>query len=184
MRTGGGNLRSLSTYYIKSLFPSACLILAIILFYALAIAPRAEEMESIKAEFELVSQEIEKAQNIILSIPEMKEEIELLKQKHAALLLKIPDDIEIPGIVSKISAVSTMPGVRMVSLSPGKENDRAAVEINIRADFFSLGKLVEQIESSSMPLSISEFRVTGTPTRDELDVRMVISSFFREKHYD
>ncbi len=142
------------------------------------------ELQDIKAEIESVNYEIEKAQNIIFSIPEMKEEVEILKEKNAALLLKVPDDIAIADIASKLREASARPGVRLVSLSPEKDAERTAAKINISSDFFSLGELMEQIESSGMPVSILKLHISGTPIRAELDVRMVISGFFREKYYD
>ncbi len=178
-------MKSISNSYIKSFIPLAAVAAVIVLFYLAAIAPEQSKIGAMKNELSALSSQTLKAQDIVLSTPEIVREIEILKKREHALALRIPEGASIPKIVSRITAELERPGIRVVSIVPEKsgatdETGSVLIKINFNADFKSLGELLKGIEESEMLFSVYDFLIRPSPHGGELEVRMGLQSFFRE----
>ena len=169
-----------ASFYIRSFLPLIVLGASVILFYFLAIVPQLNRIEEHKAELEQINNDIEEARGILASKPEMEEEIKTLEQKNQKLTRKIPEKSNIPAIVREVSENLNRSGVRVISLSPEEGADKVSVNLNLRTDFINFGEIMRGVESSDMLFVVSELDLRDLGSDGRLDVRMVLTSFFRE----
>lgn len=175
-----------ASFYIKSFLPLLVLFLGAGLFFVYALLPELGRLEGLEGEVEEINREIDLAGGFIRSRPEMTEEIEKLARRHRTLKAKIPSGVDTALIIGRISDEIDRHGIELVALSPHSVEieegaGRVMLKLQLKSDFIGLGRFMKAIEEMDMLFAVSEFDMRGLPESAELDVSMVLKSYFREE---
>lgn len=154
------------------------------LFYTL-YQPRLNEYQEHKARLEELQGQIEESRRIANNLPRFKAEYEQLKKDLDAALTELPNQKEIPSLLTSISALGRGAGLEFLLFRPKPEVPRdfyAEVPVDIAvsgtffnvADFFvAVGKLPRIVNINNV--SVGDIKATGD--RTTLKVNCLATTF-------
>jgi type IV pilus assembly protein PilO len=154
------------------------------LFYAL-YQPRMKEYAALKTQVEDLDRQIQENTRIANNLPRFKAEYEQLKKDLDAALTELPNQKEIPSLLTSISSVGRSAGLEFLLFRPKPEVPKdfyAEVPVDIAvsgtfynvADFFvAVGKLPRIVNINNV--SFSDIKSTGG--RTTLKVNCLATTF-------
>jgi type IV pilus assembly protein PilO len=134
----------------KALLWFAVSAAAILLYYFLGFQPRVERLRGLEAEFDQLGQKLRENQAIAANLPRVRAEVELLDQKLAEALTKLPNSDEIPVLLQTISDLGKDAGLEFLLFKPGGASPKdfyaeVPLDLQIRGRYHDLGTFFNKI---------------------------------------
>lgn len=160
------------------------LVLGAAMFYGL-LRPRMQEMEALKQKQEELQRQIQESQSIANNLPRFKAEYEQLKKDLDNALTELPNQKEIPSLLTSISNLGKQAGLDFLLFRPKPEVPKdfyAEVPVDIAVSgtfhevaqfFISVGKLPRIVNINNV--NVSEIKDTGG--RTTLKVNCLATTF-------
>ena len=123
---------------------------AILLYYFLGFQPRVDRLRGFEAEFDQLGQKLRENQAIAANLPRVRAEVELLDQKLAEALTKLPNSDEIPVLLQTISDLGKDAGLEFLLFKPGGASPKdfyaeVPLDLQIRGRYHDLGLFFSKI---------------------------------------
>jgi type IV pilus assembly protein PilO len=122
----------------------------LLLYYFLGVQPQIERMRVLEAEFGQLGQKLRENQAIAANLPQVQAEVELLDQKLAEALTKLPNKEEIPALLQTISDLGKDSGLEFLLFKPGGATPKdfyaeVPLDLQIRGRYHDLGLFFNRI---------------------------------------
>lgn len=164
----------------KGAIVTAAVILPLVLFYFFLYSPKQEEIARLQAEKAGLEQEIARLAATARKIDEHRAAMAETERKFTLASIIIPDQKEIPSLLTSISNLATNSGLEVLSFRPRPEAAlefyaEIPVDIQVKGSYHNFGYFLYQV--SKLPRIVSVFNVRmGSPTR--MDGQMQLSTDF------
>jgi type IV pilus assembly protein PilO len=139
------------------------------LFYYLSFSPKAEEIGRLEKTKRGLEAEIVTLQKKTANIEEFRKEKRLAEEKFAAISVLLPQEKEIPSLLTNISGLGTSSGLDFLSFRPKAEIPvefyaEIPVDIQVQGQYHSVGRFLDQISKLPRIVNVSNIKM-GSPKR-------------------
>ncbi len=153
------------------------IILAVILtligvvFYFNFYAPKMRELRDLEARLEDAKRRLEESRKVTVQLARFKKEVALLNESLKEVLKKLPNEKEIPGLLTSISTAGKESGLEFLLFKPGPEVKKgfyAEVPVNIEAlgSYHSLAIFFDRITRLPRIVNVKGLKIGGPKEKD------------------
>jgi len=144
-------------------------VLQVILFapyYYFIHMSKDKEITKLNGELAKLQQEIEKNEKIAKRLPLLEKEIEKLDIDLAIAKSQLPEEKEIPGLLTVISNLGMQSGLDMLTFKPGTESQKdfyaeVPVQIKINGGFHNTLEFFDKVSKMPRIVTISNVKIAN-----------------------
>lgn len=149
---------TLQTKHKVSLFAIG-MVLVSYLFYVFLLVPRWTEMDTLKSQYQMESQQVKVIEAFALAHPNPEEHVTQLDTKIMAVNKLLPDQPEISTFLLQLEQLSKETGVQLSYLKPGKTTNKEGyreidIEFSINGRFNNIMNFLSKTESGTRFMNI------------------------------
>jgi type IV pilus assembly protein PilO len=127
--------------------------------------PLWEEMGKHEATLQKLRTDIEQKQRIAANRPKLEAEIKGLEKQLADVLVRLPEEKDIPKLLTQVNTLGQQGGLDFLLFRPGlpiKKGFYAEVPIDVKveAQYHSLGSFLDRVSKLERIVNVSDIRVT------------------------
>ncbi|MEW6429040.1 MAG: type 4a pilus biogenesis protein PilO [Thermodesulfobacteriota bacterium] len=159
---------------------AAVLLLPVVLFYFLMFAPKTEEIARLTQQRAGLEKELAELELKTRDLQKFRAEKQEAEERFAALAVLLPQQKEIPSLLTNISSLGTASGLDFLSFRPKGEIAKdfyaeIPVDIQVRGQYHNVGGFFDQVSKLPRIVTVSNVKM-GTPTRQGRE--MILSTSF------
>jgi type IV pilus assembly protein PilO len=168
---------SLSTNY-KITICAVTMIVPLVIFYFLIFSPKSTEIEQLHKSISSMEIELQSVKGKAAKINEQKALMTEMENKFKEAARVIPDNKEIPSLLTNISSQGTASGLDMLSFIPGTETPKEfyaeiPVTLSVQGTYHNLGYFLATVSKLPRIVNVSDISM-GSPKIEEGE--MILSS--------
>lgn len=119
-----------------------------------------------------VQSEIAEARAVASNLKSFQEQRELLRKELEGALQRLPNDTELPGLLTDVSSLGKKSGLEIRAFNPGqKVNKGFYAEVPIQLEFYGsyhdLGRFFDRLSRLSRIVNVTELRMTLDSNRGD-----------------
>ncbi len=166
---------------IKWLICIAAIAIPIAAFFFPFYSPKSKEIRKLEKKRIELQQDIRIAEARAAELDKHKKEKEDTEFKYKQASILLPQQQEIPSLLTNISSLGTNSGLDFVTFQPGSEEPKEfyaeiPVNISVRGPYHNLGYFLYQVSKLNRIVSVSNINLSG-PTMERGE--MLLSARFR-----
>ncbi|MCK5232462.1 MAG: type 4a pilus biogenesis protein PilO [Desulfobulbaceae bacterium] len=145
---------------------AVALIIPLIAYYFLLFSPNSKKIKRLKKNKTKLEAEVRQIEATAAEFDKHKAELEntQVKFKHASLLL--PQQKEIPSLLTNISSEGTNAGLDFISFTPKGESLKEfyaeiPIDIQVRGPYHNVGTFLDQVSKLPRIVSVSSLNMGG-----------------------
>lgn len=151
----------------------------IAIFYFLMIAPNLDAMTAANAEHDRLTGERNKVRARAENLETFQKEFEILQAKLARALKELPNDREIPGLLSEIDQLARKSGLEVRKFQPLPETvhefyAEVPVQIIMEGTFHEFGLFFDRVSKMSRIVSQKDIDI-GSPADNGTETTLTVS---------
>jgi type IV pilus assembly protein PilO len=152
----------------KGAILAIAMVLPLVLFYFLLYSPKQEEIARLQINKSSLEQEISKLAATARKIDEHRAMMAETEYKFSLASILLPDQKEIPSLLTNISSLATNSGLEVLTFKPRPEVTREfyaeiPVDIQVRGSYHNFGYFLYQVSKLPRIVSVSNVKM-GSPT--------------------
>lgn len=165
----------------KLLIAAAACILPCVAFFFLAYSPKSSEITALEAQKAGLEEEIRKVEKIANDLDKHKAEMAEVQRQFAEASLLLPDEKEIPSLLSTISGQATASGLDVLSFKPLTEKPQQfyaeiPVDIGVQGPYHNVGVFLDKISKLPRVVSVNNIKMDSPK---QMGGEMILSSTFQ-----
>lgn len=140
-------------------------------YYFLSYSGKTGEIARLNGELSSLQQEIVKNEKVAKRLPELEKEIEKLDLDLAIVRTQLPDEKEIPSLLTNISNLAMQSGLDILTFRPGGESPKdfyaeVPVQIKINGSFHNTLEFFDKVSKMPRIVTISNVKI-GSAKEDK-----------------
>ena len=157
------------------------LAIAVVALYGwLLMWPLWEEMNNQDASLQKLKTEVAKQQGIASKMPKLNAEIKNLEKQLDAALVKLPEEKDIPKLLTQVNTLGQRMGLEFLLFRPGtpvKKGFYAEMPIDMRVEgmYHTLGGFLDQVSKLERIVNVSDIRITPLSAQSQRPDRAIVS---------
>lgn len=165
----------------KMLIAAAACILPCVAFFFLAYSPKTSEIKTLETQKSGIEEEIRKVEKIAGDLEKHKAEMAEVQRQFAEASLLLPDEKEIPSLLSTISGQATASGLDVLSFKPLPEKPQQfyaeiPVDIGVQGSYHNVGIFLDKISKLPRVVSVNNIKMDSPK---QLGGEMILNSTFQ-----
>lgn len=160
-------------------------LLVLLAYYLLVVSPRTTRTEQLTAHIEEMEQERDKKKFEAEQMPERQKEVDALDKQLKFALTRLPDEKEIPELLSSISNLGRDSGLEILVFRQAPEGYQefyaeVPVEMQVRGNYHQVAQFLDRVGKLDRIVNVSNIAMKAPKTVDEnvqLDVNSRITTF-------
>jgi type IV pilus assembly protein PilO len=157
------------------------LTIAVVALYGwLLMWPLWGEMNTQDASLQKLKTEVAKQQEIAAKMPKLNAEIKNLEKQLDAALVKLPEEKDIPKLLTQVNTLGQRMGLEFLLFRPGtpvKKGFYAEMPIDMRVEgmYHTLGGFLDQVSKLERIVNVSDLRITPLSAQSQRPDRAIVS---------
>jgi type IV pilus assembly protein PilO len=140
-------------------------------YYFLSHRGKIAEIEKLNGQLSSLQQEIAKNEKVAKKLPELEKEIEKLDIDLSIAKTQLPEEKEIPSLLTNISNLAMQSGLDILTFKPGAESPKdfyaeIPVQIKINGGFHDTVEFFDKVSKMPRIVTISNAKI-GTPKEEK-----------------
>ena len=165
----------------KMLIAVAACILPCVAFFFLAYSPKTSEIKTLETQKAGIEEEIRKVEKIAADLEKHKAEMAEVQRQFAEASLLLPDEKEIPSLLSTISGQATASGLDVLSFKPLAEKPQQfyaeiPVDIGVQGSYHNVGIFLDKISKLPRVVSVNNIKMDSPK---QMGGEMILNSTFQ-----
>lgn len=133
--------------------------------------PNIERLERLNKQNQTLANQLLEDRRIANNLPKFKAEYEKMQQRLNAALAELPNDKEIPTLLTNIAAVANDNGLEIMSFKPGKETPKGfyaevPVALEMMGTYHQIAKFSYDIGQLSRIVNLQNLNLTKGSSRE------------------
>lgn len=166
------------------------LILEVVVLFFFLILPKYKELKELDENLATLQQQVQENRILAAKLPILQKEYELLNQKLEAALTELPNEKEIPGLLTSVTDEGKKSGLDFLVFRPKPEQKKdfyaaVPVDITVSGTFSSVGNFFAAVGNLPRIMNISNVNfsdIKSTGSQTSLKVTCLATTFrFLEK---
>jgi len=151
----------------KILICAAAWLIPCVAFFFLVYTPRAEKIEGLEARKSSVNQELRKVEATARELDKHKAEMQEVEQQFQMASLLLPEEKEIPSLLTNISTQGINSGLEFLSFKPLTERPQIfyaeiPVDIGVYGPYHNVGLFLDKISKLPRIVTVNNIKM-GSP---------------------
>ncbi len=143
-------------------------------YYFLVVSPRQEQITSLTAEARRLAKEVAEARAAAAVLPQLMKEVAALEVQLKEVLVKLPEEKEIPSLLTQVSALGQQSGLEFTAFRPAAIQPRdfySEVPINLRVEgsYHTLGTFFDRVSKLPRIVTIGDIRIAAQTAKKSPD---------------
>ena len=155
------------------------------LYWVMFYDAERSKLQARSAQLTQIESEIAEARAVAANLKSFKEQRELLRKEFEAALQRLPNDTELPGLLTDISGLGKKSGLEIRSFNPGQKISKGFyAEVPIQLEFYGsyhdLGTFFDRLSRLSRIVNVTELKMTLADENGDspkLKIRGVATTF-------
>lgn len=165
----------------KMMIAAAACILPCVAFFFLAYSPKSSEIQTLETKKSGIEEEIRKVEKIARDLDKHKAEMAEVQRQFAEVSLLLPDEKEIPSLLSTISGQATSSGLDVLSFKPLAEKPQQfyaeiPVDIAVQGSYHNVGVFLDKISKLPRVVSVNNIKMDSPK---QMGGEMLLNSTFQ-----
>lgn len=165
----------------KMMIAGAAWILPCVAFFFLVYSPKSNEIKTLETRKTAIEQDIRKVEKTAADLDKHKAEMEDVKRQFAEASLLLPDQKEIPSLLSTISGQATSSGLDVLSFKPLAEKPQQfyaeiPVDIAVQGPYHNVGVFLDKISKLPRVVSVNNIKMDSPK---QMGGEMILNSTFQ-----
>ncbi len=165
----------------KMLIVAAACILPCVAFFFLVYSPKNNEIKTLETNKSGIEEEIRKVEKVARDLDKHKAEMAEIQRQFSEASLLLPDEKEIPSLLTTISGQATASGLDVLSFKPLGEKPQQfyaeiPVDIAVQGAFHDVGVFLDKISKLPRIVSVNNIKMD---TPKQTGGAMILSSTFQ-----
>ena len=165
----------------KMLIAATACILPCVAFFFLAYSPKTSEIKNLETKKVGIEEEIRKVEKIAGDLGKHKAEMEEIQRQFVEASLLLPDEKEIPSLLSTISGQATASGLDVLSFKPLAEKPQQfyaeiPVDIGVQGPYHNVGIFLDKISKLPRVVSVNNIKMDSPK---QMGGEMILNSTFQ-----
>ena len=137
-------------------------------YVMLLVWPMQEDITRLTADKHKLEIEVEEKRKIAAQLPQIEREVQAMDLQLKEVLVRLPEEKEIPNLLTQVSTLGQQAGLDLSAFRPGKIEPRdfySEVPINLRAEgsYHTLGTFFDRLSKMPRIVTIGEFKIAPLP---------------------
>jgi type IV pilus assembly protein PilO len=139
-------------------------------YVMLVVWPKWEDIGRLDAEARKLGKEVEEKRKVAQQLPQLEREVKAMDLQLKEVLVKLPEEKEIPNLLTQISTLGQQSGLDFSAFRPGKIEPRdfySEVPINLRVEgsYHTLGTFFDRLSKMPRIVTVGEFKIAPFTTK-------------------
>jgi len=165
----------------KMLIATAAGILPCVAFFFLAYSPKNSEINALETKKAGIEEEIRQVEKIASDLDKHKSEMAEVQRQFAEASMLLPDEKEIPSLLSTISGQATASGLDVLSFKPLAEKPQQfyaeiPVDIGVQGPYHNVGIFLDKISKLPRVVSVNNIKMDSPK---QMGGEMILNSTFQ-----
>jgi len=148
----------------------------------LLMLPLWETKGKLEADLQKLQADLEQKRMIAANRPKLEEEIKGLEKQLEAALVKLPEEKEIPKLLTQVNTLGLQSGLDFLLFRPAapvKKGFYAEVPIDIRVEgeYHSLGTFLDRVSKLERIVNVADLRLSPLPAQKQQLGRTISADF-------
>lgn len=144
--------------------------------------PLWETKGRLETELQKIQAELDQKRLIAANRPKLEAEIKALEQQLAVALVKLPEEKEIPKLLTQVNTLGLQNGLEFLLFRPGapvKKGFYAEVPIDIRveAEYHTLGAFFDRVSKLERIVNVADLRIAPLSAQKQEAGRSITADF-------
>ena len=150
---------------------AVALIIPLVAYYFLLFTPKSKEIKNLKKNRTKLEAEVRQIEATVAELDKHKEEFEVTQARFKRASLLLPQQKEIPSLLTNISSEGTNAGLDFISFTPKGEARKEfyadiPINIQVKGPYHNVGTFLYQVSKLPRVVSVSSLSMGG-PTMVE-----------------
>jgi type IV pilus assembly protein PilO len=146
-------------------------------FYFLMAAPKIESIKRLQAEYEQTDKKLVQAKNKAAQLERLQNERKMKEAEFRGVMKALPENKEIPSLLTSISQSGQDTGMEFRSFTPGKENNMGfygeiPVDMDIVGSFHNTVSFFDKVTSLNRIVNIRNIEMSSEAGKDGAQMRI------------
>jgi type IV pilus assembly protein PilO len=154
-------------------------------YYFLSYSGKTEEIAKLNGELSALQQEIAKNEKVAKRLPELEKEIEKLDIDLSVAKAQLPEEKEIPSLLTNISNLAMQSGLDILTFKPSGESTKdfyaeVPVQIKINGSFHNTLEFFDKVSKMPRIVTISNVKIGNVKEdkgRTDIDMECAATTF-------
>ncbi|MGV1100463.1 type 4a pilus biogenesis protein PilO [Thiovibrio sp. JS02] len=165
----------------KLLICAAAWLIPCVAFFFLVYSPKNDEIKQLEKKKAGIEQEIAKVEAVAKQLAKHRAEMQEVELQFKAASLLLPEQKEIPSLLTNISGLGTASGLDFLSFKPAGESPKqfyAEIPVNIAVNgsYHSVGVFLDKISKLPRIVTVNDVKM-GSPK--QTGTEMVLNTTFK-----
>jgi len=153
----------------KMIICGAAWLIPCVAFYFLAYSPKSAEIKQLETKKAGILNEISKVEATVRQLDKHKMDMQEVERRFNAASLLLPEQKEIPSLLTNISGQGTASGLEFLSFKPLPEIPqnfyaKIPIDITVRGPYHNVGLFLDKISKLPRIVSANDIKM-GTPSQ-------------------
>ncbi|HIJ89283.1 MAG: type 4a pilus biogenesis protein PilO [Desulfobulbaceae bacterium] len=165
----------------KMMIAAGACVLPCVAFFLLAYAPKTKEIETLETKKAGIEEEIRNVEKIARELSKHKAEMAEVQRQFTEASLLLPDQKEIPSLLTTISGQATSSGLDVLSFKPLAEKPQEfyaeiPVDIGVQGSYHDVGVFLDKISKLPRIVAVNNIKMD---TPKQMGGEMILNSTFQ-----
>lgn len=148
----------------------------------LLMLPLWETKGKLEAEVQKIQADLDQKRIIAANRPKLEQEIKGLEKQLEAALVKLPEEKEIPKLLTQVNTLGHQNGLEFLLFRPGAPVKKGfyaevPIEIRVEGDYHALGAFLDRVSKLERIVNVADLRMAPLTAEKQQSGRTIIADF-------
>jgi type IV pilus assembly protein PilO len=154
----------------------------LVLYVVLLMKPLWEEKGKLEGDLEKLRNDLALKKNIAANRPKLEEEIRALEKQLEVALVKLPEEKEIPKLLTQVNTLGQQSGLEFLLFRPASPISRGfyaevPIDIRVQGDYHTLGGFLDRVSKLERIVNVADLRINPLPVQQQRAGRTITADF-------
>lgn len=151
-------------------------------YYLLVAKPLWDEKSKLEVDLQKLQVDLEEKKRIAANRPKLEAEIKKLEKELEVALVKLPEEKEIPQLLTQVNTLGLQNGLEFLLFRPSppvRKGFYAEVPIDIRVEghYHTLGAFLDRVSKLDRIVNVADIKISPLPPQQQQAGRTVAADF-------
>ncbi len=139
-------------------------------YVMMVVWPKQEEIARLSVESRKLGTQVEEKRKIAQQLPQIEREVKAMDLQLKEVLVKLPEEKEIPSLLTQVSTLGQQAGLEFSAFRPGKIEPKdfyseVPIALRVEGSYHTLGNFFDRLSKMPRIVTVGDFRIAPTSTK-------------------
>jgi type IV pilus assembly protein PilO len=177
-RSSFANIPSRQRYLLLGLLG----VVVVFLYVWFLMMPLWEQRGNLEGDLQKLQADLDQKRIIAANRPKLEEEIKSLEKQLDAALVKLPEEKEIPKLLTQVNTLGLQSGLEFLLFRPGAPVKKGfyaevPIEIRVQGEYHTLGTFLDRVSKLERIVNVADIRISPLAAQQQRTGRSVSADF-------